>query len=173
MIAEQFKDRYYINTDSLFREYGVIVEKGGYDELMKEPKRKNQYSHDWLDQNGTERFVNPYYETRNVTLIFTFVCETLSDYLEKRDSLFTILKSGYFSLQVPTLERKWTLIYDNESSVENLTDIYRGGMAIVKHTLQFFDDNTTSSTFIPQAFLTDENGVFLTDENDEFLTIDL
>lgn len=173
MIEEQYKDRYFINTDSLFREYGVIVERGGYDELMKEPKRKQGYSYSWQESNGTERFVLDAFETRNVTLVFTFVCETLEEYKEKHSALFNILKSGYFSLQVTTLGKKWTLLYDNETNVENLTDIYRGGMAIVRHTLNFLDDNTTSSQFLAQAFLTDENGVLLTDENNNLLTIGL
>lgn len=173
MIEEQYKDRYFINTDSLFREYGVIVEKGGYDELMKEPKRKQGYSYSWQESNGTERFVLDAFETRSVTLVFTFVCETLEEYQEKHTALFNILKSGYFNLSVVTLGKKWTLLYDNETNVENLTDIYRGGMVIVRHTLNFLDDNTTSSQFLAQAFLTDENGVLLTDENNNLLTIGL
>lgn len=172
-IPEIYKDRYFINTDSLYREYGVVVEKGGYEELMKEPKRKQGYSHSWYESNGTERFVLDAFETRNVTLVFTFVCESLEEYQEKHSALFNILKSGYFSLQVTTLGKKWTLLYDNETSSENLTDIYRGGMAIVRHTLNFLDDNTISSQFLAQAFLTDENGVFLTDENNNLLTIGL
>jgi len=174
MIPDIYKDRYFINGTSLYNGWSVIVEKGGYEELMREPQRKYNYVHVWGDQNGTDRYVEPYFETRTVTLNFVFLCENLQDYLTKHDDLFSILKSGeYISLQVPTLGKKWRLLYDNEISVDNLTDIYRGGMAIVKHTLRFLDDNTTSSIFIPEAFLTDENGVFLTDENDEFLTIDL
>lgn len=172
-IPEIYKDRYFINTDSLYREYGVVVERGGYEDLQKEPKRKNEYSYVWLDQNGTERYINNKFETRNVTLIFTFLCESLLDYQQKHDALFGILKEGRISLSVTTLSKKWQLLFDNETNVENLTDIYRGGMAIVRHTLTFFDDLTTSEIFIPQAFLTDENGIFLTDENNNLLTIGL
>ena len=139
-IPEIYKDRYFIDTDSLFREYGVIVEKGGYEELTKEPKRKNEYTHVWLDQNGTERYINNKFETRNVTLIFTFLCDTLAEYLTKQQALFTELRNGVVTIGVSTLGLQWELFYDNETNVEYLTDIYAGKEVIARHTLTFFDD---------------------------------
>lgn len=170
MIAEQYKNRYFINGISLFNEWGVIIEKGGYDELMKEPKRKNEYSHVWLDQNGTERFINNHFESRNVSLIFTFVCTTLADYLTKKDSLFNLIKGNKFTLSATTLGREWQLLYDNESNLEYLTDIYAGGLVVARHTLNFFDDDVVSGVFNPLVFLTDEQGNYLTDEEGNYLT---
>ena len=88
MIEEQYKDRYFINTDSLFREYGVIVEKGGYDELMKTTERKQGYTHEWEESNGTERYILNTFKTQIVSLNFVFVCSKLSEYLTKKEDLF-------------------------------------------------------------------------------------
>lgn len=142
MIAEQFKDRYYINTDSLFREYGVIVERGGYAELTKEPKRKNMYSHSWLDQNGTERFINNKFESRNVTLIFTFIAENLTDYKTNKNALFTLLRNGVIVLGVETLNLEWELLYENETNVE----LFISDEVIARHTLTFIDDKVFPDT---------------------------
>lgn len=149
MIAEQYKNRYFINGINLYDTYGVIVEKGGYDELMKEPKRKQGYTHVWLENNGTERDIINYFETRNVTLIFTFVCTTLADYQDKHYALFNFMKNNKFFIQSNTLAKQWELLYDSETSVEYLTDIYAGGLVIAKHTLSFFNDSVFSTPFTP------------------------
>lgn len=149
MIAEQYKNRYYINGVNLFNAYSVIIEKGGYDELMKEPKRKNEYSHVWLDQNGTERFINNHFESRIVSLNFVFVCDTLADYQDKHYALFNFIRNNKFSLGVTTLGKRWDLLYDSETNTEYLTDIYAGGIVVARHTLTFFDDNVFSFPFTP------------------------
>lgn len=173
-IEQKYKDRYFLNSDSLFSEFGVIIEKGGYKELLKEPQRKQGYVNDWTDENGIERFIEPYFDTRNVSLNFVFICETLEDYLTKRENLYNILKAGsYVVLTSTTLNRSWELLYNNTSSVEDLTDIYKGGLVTSRHTINFLDDKTKGDFFNGQAFLTDENGIFLTNENDEYLTINL
>lgn len=148
MIAEEYKNRYYINDISLFDEWGVIIEKGGYDELMKEPQRKQGYTHVWLDQNGTERFVEPYFESKEVNLSFVFLCENLADYLVKQESLFNLLKSkdpeldetGYITLSSTTLQKEWTLLYKGVSNVEELTSMYGDEIVIVRYNLTFVDD---------------------------------
>lgn len=173
MIADQYKNRYLINGISLFDQWGVIVEKGGYEELMKEPQRKQGYVHSWLDQNGTDRYVEPYFETRTVTLSFVFVCINLADYLSKKTALFGLLRSGYVTLATPTLQREWQLLYNNETNVEYLTDIYAGEEVIARHTLTFFDDMVDSNPFDPNFLLTNELGEVLTDENGIFLTINI
>lgn len=170
MIADEYRNRYFINGISLFNQWGVIVERGGYEELMKEPQRKQGYVHSWLDQNGTDRFTENYFETRNVSLIFTFVCDTLADYLTKKESLFNLIKGNKFTLGVTTLGKEWQLLYDNESNLEYLTDIYAGGIVVAKHTLNFFNDDVTSGIFNPLVFLTDEQGNYLTDEQGNYLT---
>lgn len=147
-IPEIYKDRYFINTDSLYREYGVIVEKGGYEELMKEPKRKQGYSHSWQENNGTERFILDAFETRNVTLVFTFVCSTLTEYLNLSAALFYELREGVVTIGVSTLGLQWDLLYDSETNVEYLTDIYAGKEVIARHTLTFFDDTVFPSTLV-------------------------
>lgn len=142
MIEEQYKDRYFINTDSLFREYGVIVEKGGYDELMRTTERKQGYTHEWEEYNGTERYILNTFKTQTVSLNFVFVCSTLSEYLTKKEALFSLLQgNNRFELSVTTLGRKWNVLYNNETNVEYLTDIYAGGLVIARHTLTFFNDD--------------------------------
>lgn len=180
-IEQKYRNRYFLNDTSLFDEWGVIITKGGYAELLKEPQRKQGYSHVWLEANGTDRFVLPYYETRTVNLDFTFVCETLEEYLTKKTNLYEILKrkdleldeDGYINLSSTTLNKTWKLLYNNTTSIEDLTDMYKGGIVVVKHTISFLDDNTEGENFDAQAYLVDENGEFLVNENDEFLTINL
>lgn len=147
-IPEIYKDRYFINSDSLYRDFGVIIEKGGYEELMKEPKRKQGYSHSWQESNGTERFVLDAFETRNVTLVFTFVCSTLTEYLSLSAALFDELRNGVVTIGVSTLGLQWDLLYDSETNIEYLTDIYAGKEVIARHTLTFFDDTVFPSTLV-------------------------
>lgn len=177
-IQDKYKDRYFINGVNVFDAFGVIIEKGGYAELLKETKRKEGYVYTWKDQNGTQRFVEPYFESSNITLSFVFICETLQEYLTKSKALYDVLKSkdleedetGYIKISSTTLEREWNLLYTDTTNVTELTDLYRGGFVIVRHTMTFVNDDVTSGVFEPIAFLVDENGNYLTDENGNFLT---
>lgn len=176
MIAEKYKDRYFINGESLFRCFGAIIERGGYAELLRQPQRKEQYSHSWLDQNGTDRFTGTnFYDSRLVTLSIVFVCESLADYVSNSTDFFELLKGGYVELASTTLGKEWQLLYDNTSSTEELNDIYRGGVAVVRHTINFVDDRLSTGDFdLPSYLLVTQNGIeyYLTDsEGNNFFTI--
>lgn len=148
MIPDIYKNRYFLNGTSLYNGWSVVVEKGGYEELMREPQRKHNYVHVWGDQNGTDRYVEPYFETRTVTLNFVFLCENLATYLSKKTALFGMLREGYVNLSATHLGREWQLLYNNETNVEYLTDIHAQGIVIVRHTIQFLDDSVFSTPII-------------------------
>lgn len=177
-IAEQYKNRYFINSTSLFNEWGVIVEDGGYSELMKPPKRKKGYEYNWEEENGLEIYVLDAWVARTITLNFVFICENKNDYLTKMNNLYDLLRTkdteenypGYIYLSCTALLKEWKLLYMETTNVEQLTDITNDSTVIVRHTLNFLDNEVFGTTFEPIAYLTDNQGNLLTDENENILT---
>lgn len=145
MIADAYKTRYYINGINIYDRWGIIIEKGGYAELQRVAKRKEQYARVWKDKNGTERFVaDALFEDKAVQLPVTFLCKDLDEYLDKSRGFFDYIKGlGYFKLYSKTLKQEWTLLYDSVASVEDKTEMYKGkGEVLTTHNVVFLDDFT-------------------------------
>lgn len=143
MIEQKYKNRYYLNGINIYDRWGIIIERGGYEELTRKAQRKEQYSRVWGDENGTQRYVGTtLLDSKTMTLPFTFLCSGLADYLQKSKDFFDYIMSvGYFNLYSDTLGIEWRLLYNAVSSVEDKTDMYRGGgVVIATHNLVLVDD---------------------------------
>lgn len=164
MIADKYKDRYYLNGESVFRRWGIVIEEGGANELLREPDRKEQYSYSWGSDNGTERYVyHNVYESKSMTFKFTFLANSLEEYLIKRQDFYEYIKNiGYFKLYYTTLKREWTLLFNGVSSTEHKTELYKGGVVISTDNIVLLDDFLVSKLIKPREILTDGN-LILTD----------
>lgn len=63
--------RLYIDGKDAYREYGVYVEDGGWNELVSMPPLKSVESNDWQEEDGSEVDLSePVLDTRTVTIKF-------------------------------------------------------------------------------------------------------
>lgn len=152
MIDKIYAERYYLNGINIYDRWGIIIEKGGYAELQRVAKRKEQYARVWKDKSGTERFVaNALFEDKAVQLPITFLAKDLDEYLDRSRGFFDYIKGlGYFKLYSKTLKQEWTLLYDSVASVEDKTEMYQTkGEVITTHNVIFLDDFTAKNDVFP------------------------
>lgn len=164
MIAEKYKDRYYLNGESVFRRWGIVIEEGGYSEMTKKSSRKDQYVYDWQDENGVERYVGNklIYEANQMTFKCSFIANSHEEYLTNMNDFYRELDKGYFKLYSSHLGLTNTLLYNSVSSIEESEGIW-------KHTIVFDNDNSIGDYKIIPLGLFDTNS-FLTDEQLKILT---
>lgn len=142
MIAQKYRDRYYFNGHNMFDRWGIIIESGGIDELTKMPTRKEQYNYDWLDENGTERYVDkPVFNSKSVTLNITFLCGSLEEYYTKSDEFMQeLMMNGYFLLYNSTLKKEYKLLYNGVNSVVEKCGFDGVGEVVVTYSISLVDD---------------------------------
>lgn len=169
-----YSNRYFINGNDCWVVWNVLPEKGVYAELEKEAKRKEQWSHVWLSENGTQRYTgNVFFESRVLLLPMVFICDNKADYLAKKSLFFNYLKNGngngYFAFDCIGLNRRFRLLYDDNPTVEVLTPMndYPFNDVVVRFGIQVIDDFPADDEHVPDEFalLTDNKLTPLTDNN--------
>ncbi len=144
-------NKYRFNGTDAFTAYGIVFNDGTYGELLKNAKRKEGYSRNWPDENGTDRDLSAiYFESRILNLPITILAASEADlytkYFNLRNFLYT---SGYFNFDVIDMNRRFRLLYQDMTSFDKVTTYKNNNDIISEFTLQLIDDYPTSNTTIP------------------------
>jgi|GEM_PF-834010 len=135
-----FQNQFKIDGQDVFDTYGIIFEKGIYDELLKLPTRKEIYAQSWKDQHGTQRYVDEnFYESRELTANMVILANDKADYLQKLTIFSTKMLSGYFQLDAIELNLRFTLLYKSMQQLSLLTRLKNGRVAS-RFQINFIDD---------------------------------
>lgn len=142
---------YKFNTNDCFTSFGLVFEKGTYDELLKLPKVKDGYTKNWPDENGTERDLTArYFESIPVNLPVVILGTSQADIITKYNALANFLMtSGYFNFDVKRLNRRFILLYQDMTQFSKLTKFYQGNKPAARLVLSLINDFPTTNTPIP------------------------
>jgi len=155
------------NTEGL----GLYFKKGTLNgELLKLPKPKARYTHDWGDENGLERdTISPMvYEPAKYNISCYIVADDLTDLLAKRISVIEILSNPEgFILKSATLGQSYKLHYIDSTIFKTLNPIHHNGRLYCEFNLVLENDYQAT---LNQFILEDIDGLILS-ENDEHIVV--
>lgn len=143
--------QYKINGSDIYSTYGLIARQGFYNELLKLPKRKEGYTRNWPDENGTERdLTQVYYESRILNLPFYLNASSESQFYSRYNALATfLLGSARFNFDAIQMNRRFSLAYLDMTNFDKLTMIKQSSKIYAAINLQLVDDFPTINTSIP------------------------
>jgi len=135
------QNQYKINGLDVYATWGLTFQDGSVEELLKFPQRKQGYSYNWPDENGTERDVtNPFYESRELSFNILLIGTNKTDFLTKLEAFKQyIAVAGYFFLDCLAITKRYRLLYNNMSGFKQL------GMTGARFTLHLVDDFPTET----------------------------
>lgn len=105
----------YIDNIDTFKEWGVSIERGSLSEFLRYGERKIAYSHEWLDQPGTqydpeEKFIP---KSIDYTLNFNFTSGELWKYAK---FMKYITENRLLDFYIPSMDQHFIIMYINSSS---------------------------------------------------------
>lgn len=171
-----YPNQIIINEQDAWNTWNLLMLEGTYKELLKAPKRKESLSHEWADQDGTERDVAPdmaKYKSRSLSIPCIIVGNTsTAAWLNYSQFMNYIRTCGYFIMDVPPLNMQFKLLYDDMASMEDPFPYFnKAGQTVLQFTLGLLDDypfwNDQEFNLIDLG-LGDEN--YLADSDGEFIT---
>lgn len=146
-----YTGKYYINTLDVAKQWGIIFEKGTFNELLKFPARRDEYSQVWKDEDGTQRYTDDvFFDTRELSLSIVIVGTDENDFKTKLKSFRDyLMQSGYFTFDCVELDMRFTLLYKDMQSVTMMTKIKGMEKVAARFKLTLQDDYPSQILNIP------------------------
>lgn len=140
-----------INEQDCKATWGLVFLKGTYEELLKFPKRKENFTQSFPDENGTLRQTdNLVYESITYKIQALIIADTRADFLAKLSSFSNyMLAAGYFDLDVVALNIRFRLLYAGAENFELKRRVSSGENAMLI-TLTLINDFPGNYPAIPQ-----------------------
>ena len=115
---------YRLNNFDFYDTFGFVVESGSND-FLKLPTRKEPYSKNWGDENGTEYDLShPFFEDAPATLTGAIIANNEADFWNKYYTFWGLLKSpGALTLYIGEFETNFLVYYKSMNSVDRKTRI--------------------------------------------------
>jgi hypothetical protein len=154
--------KHFLDGFDLWTYFGIFIERGSYDELLKIPKRKATIEHNFLDEHGIDKDLSrSYYEAREFNLKCAIIASDETDFWDKYQRFLTILaKPGTLRLTVTDLGRDFYVYYDDCTNYDKLTRISTApGKIAAKFTLKVIEKEPGFNSI--QTFIIDEENRFL------------
>lgn len=132
-----------INGLNAITTYGLCLADNAFAEFTKLGKRKWEYTQNWMDENGTERYplTSAKFETRVLNIPVVLRGDTVADFNLKILSFQSLITDGgYWEVYVEDLNRTWMLAYDDATNVTQITDPSTGQVIQQSFTLVLLDD---------------------------------
>ncbi len=141
--------KYFINNVDIFLQWGIIIKKGVFSELLRFPKRKELLTHNWNDEHGTERDDTPLFDSMKVSMDIVFIAANEADFWTKYTDFYNfILASGYFVFRSEDLNKEFIYLYDEMTPFKNLTPITQGNKVYSEFTITFINDDVGSNEIV-------------------------
>ena len=140
---------YAINGKDLESTYGIQVMSGS-DDLLKQPKPKKYYQHDWGGEDGVE--IDPsepvVYESRKVEMEYVLIAANETDFWNKYGAfLQEISKPGMQKWYVSEIQKNYLLKIDNTGNFRRFTRL-RGEQdkVVVRFSIGYIEPNPEGYT---------------------------
>lgn len=150
------KQQAYFDNIDIYDEFGVVITKKGYNNLLDFPALKEPVFNDWPEEDGIEvDLENPVLEARTITISFVVAKQGM----DANDFISFLSRPGYHELYIPFLKQKWSIRMNAQSS--NMIST-----GITNFSLQFTED------IIPRNENVDSETIFLLNIPDSGYEID-
>lgn len=145
------ENKYLFNSIDCYLSFGIVFNVGTYNEILKMAKRKEGYTKNWQDENGTERDTSDIkYESRMLNIPITILANSESQFFQRYNSLKAFLyTAGYFNFDIVDMNLRLKLLFNDMSSFTKLTQIKGCTDIACEFTLQLIDDFPTTNLTIP------------------------
>lgn len=124
------KGLWFIDNIDIYKEFGVGIEKGGYNDLFRVPSFKSPEANEWHENDGIEIDLEaPKLQNKQVSIRFATAQHDLVN-----NFIAMLSEPGYRNLYIPSLGKTWQLRLASEAN----NQMWKGGQ---RHEFIFFDDN--------------------------------
>jgi hypothetical protein len=151
--------QFFIDNEDVYTKWGMVFKDGTFKELNKWPTPKNNLSHSWNDNHGTQRDEKLWFESQEHTLRFLIIGNSLADFWLKYDSMREyILTAGYFNFYAVGLNRYYTLRYNGPTGIE--PEPTQSGDEVVSETaIRVINDFVGGLTYADDDTILDDNSI--------------
>ena len=155
------ENMYLIDGFDLWRTFGITIEKGGLDDLLKLPKRKQSIQHNWQDENGLDVDLSrTFLEAKDSVLKCIIIADNETDFwLHYNQFLSLLIKPGTRRFTVNVFNMNYYIYYKDCTIYQKLTAFKQTGKLICKFNLTI-SETVPGFQNIP-TFLTDESNNFI------------
>lgn len=152
---------YLIDGFDLWKYFGITIEKGGLDDFLKLPKRKESIQHNWLDENGLDIDLSrTFLEQKDIVIKCVAIAESDVEFWDNYNRFLSILvKPGTRRLTVNPLSHDYYIYYKDCTIYQKLTAFKNTGKLICKFNMTVAEKEPGFQN-IP-TFLVDEAGQFI------------
>jgi len=155
------ENMYLMDGFDLWTQFGITIEKGGLDDLLKIPKRKQSIEHNWTDENGLDvDLTRNYFEAKDSTLKCIIIADSEIKFWDQYNRFISLLtKPGTRRFTVNVFNMDYYVYYKDCTIYSKLTAFKNTGKLICKFSLTI-SETTPGFQNVP-IFLTDEDNRFI------------
>jgi hypothetical protein len=153
---------YEIDGFDLWDNFGITIEKGGLDDFLKIPARKQSIQHDWTDEDGIDIDLSrTFLEAREISIPCVIIAESETDFWTKYNGFLGLLiKPNTRRFTVNPLSSEFMVFYKDCTIYQKLTAFKQTGKLICKFTLAVVE-KAPSVAGNQAVYIIDEQGRFL------------
>lgn len=154
-------NQYMLDGLDLWIYFGIAIERGGLDDLLKIPKRKESIQHNWLDENGLDiDLTRVYLEAREITLKCFIVADTEVNFWDQYNRFLSLLiKPGTRRFSVNVFGMDYYVYYKDCVIYSKLTPFKNTDKLFCKFSLTIIEQ-VPGFQNLP-TYLVDETGQFI------------
>lgn len=152
---------YLMDGFDLWNSFGITIEKGGLDDLLKLPKRKQSIQHDWLDEDGLDiDLTRTFLEAKESVLKCFIIADTEAEFWTHYNQFLSLLvKPGTRRFTVNVFNMDYYIYYKDCTIYQKLTAFKQTGKLICKFNLTIAE-RVPGFQNLP-TFLVNETGQFI------------
>jgi hypothetical protein len=152
---------YLIDGFDLWKYFGITIERGGLNDFLKIPKRKESIQHNWNDEDGLDIDLSRVYvEARTIIIKCVVIADNEPAFFDQYNRFLTILrKPGTRRLSVDVFGIDYYVFYKDCTIYEKLTPFKQTGKLICKFTMTVVE-SVPGFQSLP-TYLTDDTGQFI------------
>lgn len=155
------ENMYLLDGYDLWKQFGITVEKGGLDDFLKLPKRKESITHNWLDENGLDvDLTRTFLEAKDVVMKCVIIADDEVKFWDQYNRFLSLLiKPGTRRLTVNVFNMDYYVYYKDCTIYSKLTAFKQTGKLICKFNLTVAE-KVPGFQNLP-TFLIEETGKFI------------
>ena len=152
---------YLLDGYDLWTTFGITIEKGGLDDLLKLPKRKQSIEHNWMDEDGIDVDLSrTFLEAKDSVLKCVIIADTEADFwLHYNQFLSLLIKPGTRRFSVNVFNMEYQVYYRDCSIYQKLTAFKNTGKLICRFNLTIRE--TVPGFLNVPTYLVDESNNFI------------
>ena len=155
------ENQYYLDGIDLWTTFGITIRKGGLNDFLRLPKRKDSINHDWLDEDGLDiDLTRNFYAPKDITLPCFIVADTEDLFWQQYNNFLNVLKRpGTRRFSVSVFGYDYYVYYRECVLYEKLTPFKQTGKLFCQFTLVVVEVKPGFGN--KSTFLIDETNRFL------------